>query len=74
MRRSLASGDPLVQDRAGVFESDLPDGFEEIRDRHRRAHQALHDVQGVDQALIEEIEMADDLAAMANLDGEALGS
>ena len=65
----------LLQRIAAAFEQGQgAGGFQEVRQGLGGAGQALHHVQGLDQALVEEREVAHGLAAVAGLDEEALGT
>src|SRR4029077_9497438 len=66
-------GEPGVENRPGFLQRDLAAGFEEERQRPGRAHQAIGDVQRVDEIRIEDLDMADDRAPrLPALQGEAV--
>ena len=55
--------DALVEDRPGPLQGHLPGRFQDVRQRLGGPHQTRHDVQGLDQPLVEQIQMPYDRLA-----------
>ena len=61
---------PLVEDRTDPLQRNLARGLQNVCQRLGQAHQSLDDMEGRDQVLVEQLQMAYRLTAVAGLDGE----
>ena len=57
--------DPLIENRPGPFQGERPGGLQHAGQRLRRPDQPLHNVESLDEPLIEELQEAGRLATVA---------
>src|SRR6185295_17297359 len=56
--------DPVIEDHSAQLQRQRPGGLQQVRQRPRRPHQSHGDVHGVQQRLVEQLEVADERAVV----------